>query len=66
MNRTNKEIDIEHLIRAALSVANRRRDLLARLRLALEKNDIDGAITLAKELCGIDEQRRDRTDPRLH
>ena len=66
MTRSNKEIDIERLIQAALAVAHRRRELLVRLRSALEANEVEKAITLAKELCGLDDQGCDRTDPRLH
>jgi hypothetical protein len=66
MTRTNKEIDTERLIQAALAVAHRRRELLMRLRSALQANEVEKAITLAKELCGLDDQGCDRTDPCLH
>ncbi len=55
------------LVGAALEIARRRRETLARLRAALERGDDAEALRLAKELCGVEhEQKSDRTRPRLN
>lgn len=58
MDLERKEIDISHIVSAALAIAAKRREVLLRLREALQANDVAKAITLAKELCGLNEQER--------
>ena len=59
--------DLSGVLDAALEIARRRRDTLAQLRAALEAGNQEQAITLAKELCGLNhEQESDRTDPRVN
>jgi len=55
MDCSKKEVEIKQIVQAALTIASRRREILLRLRKALEKNNVQEAIKLAKELCGIDE-----------
>jgi hypothetical protein len=66
MDHSSKKIDVEHIIRAAMSIAARRRETLLRLREALKQHNDSEAIKLAKELCGLDDQGCDRTDSRIH
>ncbi len=58
MDSQQKEIDIEHIVRVALTIAAKRRELLLHLRKALDEDDTAKVITLAKELCGLNEQER--------
>ena len=54
----------EGLIRTALAIASKRRDILERLREALQQGDNAQALELAKELCGgTHEEKSTRTDP---
>jgi len=55
MDRSKEQLDIKHLIQAALTIAARRREILLRLKKALEANDVSEAIRLAKELCGLND-----------
>ena len=58
MDSQQQEMDIEHIVEVAIRIAARRKELLLRLRQALEASDTEKAITLAKELCGLHEQER--------
>ena len=53
MDSSKEQLDIKHVVQAALAIASRRREILLRLRKALEANDVAEAIKLAKELCGL-------------
>ncbi len=55
MDHTEKQVEIKQILHAALTIAARRREILLRLRKALEKNNVEEAIKLAKELCGLNE-----------
>jgi hypothetical protein len=59
------QLDIKKIVQIALSVSERRKEVLLRLREALEANDVAKVITLAKELCGLYDQERHRADSRL-
>jgi hypothetical protein len=62
MNNATGE-SLSGLVDAALEIASRRRDTLARLREALKVGDEPNALKLAAELCGLDdEQQSHRTD----
>jgi hypothetical protein len=58
----------ESLYTAALNIAQERRDKLMRLRGALTSNDDQGALGLARELCGLgdDNEKRNRTHSRIN
>jgi hypothetical protein len=66
MDRTKENSEVKAIIEAALAVASKRRDILMRLREALLNNNFPEALNLAKELCGLDEQRCNRTDSRIN
>jgi hypothetical protein len=54
-------------LEAALEIAGKRRETLARLRIALEQGNNAQALNIARELCGLDdEQESDRTHPRVN
>lgn len=62
-----KDPSLTGVLDAALEIARRRRNTLARLRAALEQGDDTEALKLARELCGIDhEQKSHRTDTRVN
>lgn len=46
-------------IEAALELSRQRRDTLDRLRSALVKGDTDEALSLARQLCGLEEKKLD-------
>jgi hypothetical protein len=51
------------IIDAAFEISERRRDILAQMREAFDRGDVSEALTLAKKLCGVDdEQKSNRTD----
>jgi hypothetical protein len=55
------------LIDAALEVSERRRAILERMRKAFEIGNDQEALSLAKELCGVNnEQKSNRTYPGLN
>lgn len=55
------------IIDAALEISERRRNILAQMREALKQGDEGKALTLAKKLCGVDdEQKSNRIDSRLN
>lgn len=58
MDSSKGQLDFRHLVQAALTIAARRREILLRLRKALEANDVQEAIKLAKELCGLNDKER--------
>jgi hypothetical protein len=52
------------VLNAALEIASKRRETLARLRAALEKGDDTEALRVARALCGVrDGQESHRADP---
>jgi hypothetical protein len=55
MDRSEKGSEIKHILRAASTIAARRREILLRLQAALKADDFAEAIRLAKELCGLNE-----------
>jgi hypothetical protein len=60
-------VNTNALIDAALDIAQERRDILTELRAALETGDHLRALSLARKLCGLeDEQERNRTHPRVN
>lgn len=61
------EPGLSGLLDAALEIAGRRGETLARLRNALRAGKNLEALTLARELCGLEnEQKVHRTDPRVN
>ena len=66
MDRSKNETGIGDIMRAALAIAAKRRGILLRLRQALQNEDVAETIKLAKELCGLDDQGRNRTDSSIH
>lgn len=55
MDRSERKVEIKQIVHAALTIAARRREILLRLRKALETDNVEEAIKLAKELCGLNE-----------
>ena len=53
---------VSGILDAALAIARERRDILLRLKAALEASDNAAVLRLAAELCGFDDQKSDRTD----
>jgi hypothetical protein len=52
------------VLNAALEIASKRRETLARLRAALEKGDDTEALRVARALCGVrDGEESHRVDP---
>jgi hypothetical protein len=49
-----KESNISNIYEAALAIAARRHDMLARLRAALERGDDAEALNISRQLCGLD------------
>ncbi len=61
------EPSLEGLRQAACEVARQRRDILSRLRASVEAGDKEMAFEIAKELCGLDHEKKGpRTDSRIH
>ena len=57
---------VEELVNAALEISRKRRDTLAGLRTALEREDAAEALRLAKQLCGLTHEKEShRTDSGL-
>ena len=54
------------LVEAALEISRERAAVLARLRAALEAGDDLAALDCARELCGLHEQKSNRTHPRVN
>jgi uncharacterized protein YpiB (UPF0302 family) len=55
----DKDIDasaVRGLVDAALVIARNRQELLKDLRAALEINDTEGALKLARKLCGLEHE----------
>ncbi len=60
-------LNLRGVLDAALAIARKRRDTLARLRAALENGNNSEALKLASQLCGLnDEQESHRTNPRIN
>jgi hypothetical protein len=49
---------LDGLIDAALQISSQRREILTRMRSALQKGDDLAALKYARELCGLAEQRK--------
>jgi hypothetical protein len=59
--------DFDGVLDAALEICRQRRETLGLLRAALQANEHDKAISLAKELCGLtDDEAGNRTHPRVN
>lgn len=57
-----KPLALDGTLDSALAIAEKRRDVLVRLRSALQANDVAALKAAAKELCGVDdEEESDRT-----
>ena len=54
------------LIEAALQIAQERREIMVKLRAALESGDGARALELARELCGVDYEKGNRTNSRVN
>ena len=54
------------VVLAALEISQRRRDTMRRLKAALEGGDDAGALEIARELCGIDHDERNRTNTHIN
>lgn len=55
------------LYEAAAEIARARREKLYKLRAALRRNDSSAALTIARELCGLnDDEERNRTHTCVH
>ena len=54
------------LIEAALEIAQERREIMAKLRAALESGNDTRALELARELCGVDYEKGNRVNPSVH
>lgn len=54
------------LFNAALDIAERRREILVRMRAAVKANNVAAIVAAAKELVGYDNKTSDRTNPRKH
>jgi hypothetical protein len=63
----SNEANLNGVVTAALEIAAKRSETLARLRAAVKSgNDAEG-LKIARELCGVDnEQKSDRTHPRVN
>jgi hypothetical protein len=53
----NRSKDLNGLLEAAIEVATSRRYTLQRLRSALESGDSVAALSLARELCGLENEK---------
>jgi hypothetical protein len=47
---------MKNLVNAAIEISMRRRQILTCMREALEAGDDEGALNLAKRLCGLDDE----------
>lgn len=54
------------LMEAALAIAEERREILVKLRAALESGDDTRALELARELCGVDYEKGNRVNSSVH
>ena len=54
------------IVDAILEVGRQRVALLGQLRSALESGDDSKALNLARQLCGLENEESDRTNPRLN
>jgi hypothetical protein len=55
----DKDVDasaVRGLVDAALEITRNRQELLKDLRAALEINDTEGALKLARKLCGLEHE----------
>lgn len=60
-------VGMPELVERALEISAKRRETLERLRAALEQSDDIKALQIARELCGVtNEKESDRVDPRVH
>ena len=60
-------LSLSGVLNAALEIADKRRETLARLRAALEKGDDTEALKVARALCGVEDgQKSHRADPRVN
>ena len=57
---------MRELLETALDIARERRDILVKLKAALEAGDDARALELARQLCGVDYEKSNRTGPRIH
>jgi hypothetical protein len=57
--------DLGGVLEAAMQIATGRREIIARLRVALEQNDTLCALQLARQLCGLNEESN-RANSRIH
>jgi hypothetical protein len=48
--------DLGGVLEAAMQIATGRREIIARLRVALEQNDTLCALQLARQMCGLNEE----------
>jgi hypothetical protein len=48
------EVNLKGILDAALKIAAKRREILTRLRAALESGRNQEALALARQLCGLD------------
>ncbi len=51
-------LSLSGVLNAALEIADKRRETLARLRAALEKGDDTEALKVARALCGVDDEQK--------
>jgi len=54
------------VIEAILEVGRQRKAVLDRLRMALESGNNARALKLARQLCGLQNEESDRTNPRIN
>ncbi|HEY2123512.1 MAG TPA: hypothetical protein VGH07_07945 [Chthoniobacterales bacterium] len=57
---------LKGLVDAAIEIADARRQILQRMRTALERGDITEALKFARELCGLEEKVSSRIAPNLN
>ena len=60
------EDNMRGLLEAALDISRKRRDILVKLKAALEAGDDIKALELARELCGVDYEKGNRTNSRVN
>ena len=61
------ESTLSGVLEAALEIARKRRETLARMREALENGNDAQVIEIAREFFGVDDEKKGhRTDPRLN
>lgn len=54
------------LVEAALEIAERRTNTLRELRVALERGDNDLALSIARKVCGLNDQKSHRVVEGIH